>query len=107
MGSYNRIKASQQAPIGTIMPWAGGSGAGDDGVPSGWIVCNSSKKGVYAADYPLLARVIGNIYGPFPATQQQQIGLNIGIIFESNGGKGFPYNPPAGRESARGRSPAG
>ena len=97
MGSYNRIKASQQAPIGTIMPWAGGSGAGDDGVPSGWIVCNSSKKGLYAADYPLLARTVGNVYGPFPSNQTQQQGLNIGIIFTSNGGKGFPYNPPAGR----------
>ena len=98
MASYNRIKAAQQAPIGTIMPYAGASGLGSlDGVPSGWIVLNSGQTNLNAADYPLLASVIGNLYGPFPASAQEEIGLNIGIIFESNGGKGFPYNPPAGR----------
>ena len=98
MASYNRIKATQQAPIGTIMPYGGASGSNNtDGVPPGWIILSAGQKGLNAADYPLLASVIGNVYGPFPASTQEEIGLNIGIIFESNGGKGFPYNPPSGR----------
>ena len=97
MASYNRIKATQQAPVGTIMPYAGASGSNDtDGVPPGWIVLNSGKTNLNAADYPLVAKVIGNLYGPFPANNQEQVGLNIGIIFESNGGRGFPYNPSPG-----------
>ena len=97
MASYNRIKAAQQAPIGTIMPWSGSSGASNtDGVPPGWIVLNQSQGNLNAGEYPLLARVIGNVYGPFPSSASEEIGVNIGIIFESNGGRGFPYNPPSG-----------
>ena len=97
MASYNRIKAAQQAPIGTIMPYGGASGSNDtDGVPPGWIVLNGSQTNLNAAEYPLLANIIGNVYGPFPSSAQEEIGLNIGIIFESNGGRGFPYNPPSG-----------
>lgn len=98
MASYNRIKACNQAPVGTIMPWGGSSGAGSDGVPPGWIVLNQSQTNLDAAEYPLLARIIGNLYGPFPSNAQEQIGLNIGIIFEVNGGRGFPYNPSQGKE---------
>ena len=97
MASYNRIKAAQQAPIGTIMPYGGASGSNDtDGVPPGWIVLNGSQTNLNAAEYPMLANIIGNVYGPFPSSAQEEIGLNIGIIFESNGGRGFPYNPPSG-----------
>ena len=97
MASYNRIKATQQAPIGTIMPYAGASGSNDtDGIPPGWIILNAGNQEIDAADYPLLASMIGNLYGPFPSTAQEEIGLNIGIIFESNGGRGFPYNPSPG-----------
>ena len=97
MASYNRIKAAQQAPIGTIMPYGGASGSNDtDGVPPGWIVLNGSQTNLNAAEYPMLANIIGNLYGPFPASAQEEIGLNVGIIFESNGGRGFPYNPPSG-----------
>ena len=63
MASYNRIKATQQAPIGTIMPWSGASGKNaSDGVPPGWIVLSSGQKGLNAADYPLLASVVGNVW---------------------------------------------
>lgn len=90
MASYNRIKATKIAPIGTIMPWCGGSRSGDspDNVPTGWIVCNSSSRGLYAADYPILARIIKNTYGPVPETPSEQIGVNLGIVND------FPYNPP-------------
>ncbi len=90
MASYNRIKAAQHVPIGTIMPWTGGSGVTDEGIPPGWLICNSSKKGLYARDYPLLARIVKNTYGPFPDNPSQVIGINLGIVNE------FPYNPPAG-----------
>ena len=45
-----------------------------------------------AADYPLLAKIIGNTYGPFPeATDTTSIiGVNFGIVND------FPYNPPQG-----------
>ena len=56
MASYNRIKATQQAPIGTIMPYGGASGSNNtDGVPPGWIILSAGQKGLNAADYPLLA----------------------------------------------------
>ena len=90
MASYNRIKAAQHVPIGTIMPWTGSSGTGDEGIAAGWLICNGSKKGLYARDYPLLARVIKNTYGPFPDNVSQVIGVNLGIVND------FPYNPPIG-----------
>ena len=92
MASYNRIKAAQHVPIGTIMPWTGSSGTGDEGIAAGWLICNGSKKGLYARDYPLLARVVKNTYGPFPDPNNpsEQIGVNLGIVND------FPYNPPIG-----------
>ncbi len=90
MASYNRIKAAQHVPIGTIMPWTGGSGVTEEGIPTGWLICNSSRKGMYARDYPLLARIVKNTYGPFPENPGQVIGVNLGIVND------FPYNPPIG-----------
>ena len=90
MASYNRIKAAQHVPIGTIMPWTGSSGVGEDGIAPGWLICNGSKKGLYARDYPLLARVVKNTYGPYPTSASEQIGVNLGIVND------FPYNPPIG-----------
>ena len=93
MASYNRIKATKIAPIGTIMPWGGGSaqGQGLDNVPPGWIVCNLVSAQLNAADYPLLAKVLGNTYGPQEPEGNFETGVNWGIVNE------FPYNPPAGR----------
>lgn len=66
MASYNRIRAAKQSPIGTIMPWAGSSSSSslaEDAVPFGYIVCRGQT--LLARDYPLLAQLIGNTYGPF------------------------------------------
>lgn len=94
MASYNRIKSSKIAPIGTIMPWGGGSASGEnlENVPPGWIVCGVSAAQLNAADYPLLASVMGNTYGPLPPDASFVTGTNWGIV------NPFPYNPPAGRE---------
>jgi len=95
MANYNRIKSTRIAPIGTIMPWGGGSRVGEslENVPRGWIVCNIQAAQLNAADYPLLAKVIGNTYGPFPdpSDTTSVIGVNYGLV------NAFPYNPPPGR----------
>lgn len=91
MANYGRIKSTKIAPIGTIMPWGGGSAIGEseDNIPRGWIICNAATQILNAADYPLLAKVMGNTYGPFPeATDTTSvIGVNFGIV------NPFPYNP--------------
>lgn len=96
MANYNRIKTARTAPIGTIMPWGGESAVGEsaDNVPHGWIICDLAKRTLFAADYPLLASVIGNTYGPFPdpTNTTAVLGVNFGIV------NGFPYNPPSSNE---------
>ena len=94
MAHYNRIKTQKIAPVGTILPWTGGSTVGDsaDDIPRGWLICNAGQKGLNAADYPILASIIGNEYGPFPdATIGQQTGINFGIV------NAFPYNKDIAR----------
>lgn len=89
MASYNRLKSTKIAPIGTILPWGGSSKAGEnlENLPNGWIVCNLSNAVLLAADYPLLAAVLGNQYGPFPDEGSGlTIGENFGIVND------FPYN---------------
>ena len=89
MTFYNRVKASKIAPIGTIIPWTGGTGRGDraEDVPKGWIICNLGSAQLNAADYPLLAATLGNQYGPFPeAGDNFEIGVNYGLVND------FPYN---------------
>ena len=93
MANYNRIKTQRISPVGTIMPWGGGSRNGEnlDQVPPGWLICNQANAQLNAADYPILAKILGNTYGPFPETADQELGTNFGIVND------FPYNPPAGR----------
>lgn len=89
MAFYNRIKSGKLAPIGTIMPWGGGSGSGQalDNIPAGWIVCSLTNAVLDAADYPLLAATLGNEYGPFPEEGSGFVnGTNHGIVND------FPYN---------------
>ena len=65
MAFYNRVKTMKNAPIGTIMPWGGNStlrGSNPPNVPHGWILCDGNTHP--AQDYPLLASMIGNTYGP-------------------------------------------
>ena len=66
MASYNRIKALKAVPIGTIVPWTGSSSTSqllDEAIPTGYLVCRGQT--VRAIDYPLLAQLLGNAYGPF------------------------------------------
>ena len=89
MTFYNRVKASKIAPIGTIIPWTGGTGLGDraEDIPKGWIVCSLANAVVDAADYPLLAATLGNQYGPFPEEGDNlDLGVNYGLVND------FPYN---------------
>ena len=77
MPSYNRIKAQKASPIGTIMPWTGStseSALSPDAIPKGWIVCNGAQ--LKAKDYPLLAQIMGNLYGPVVETGQPFIGIS-------------------------------
>lgn len=82
MAYYNRVKASKTVPIGTIIPWSGTSSTANniDSLPRGYIICNQSAKGLRAIDYPLLAQIVGNTYGPFPEQPGQQLGVNFGIV---------------------------
>lgn len=101
MASYNRIKASKSVPIGTIMPWTGSSSSSElleDSVPTGWIVCRGQT--LEAFDYPLLAQILGNTYGPIPDPNNpsQQLGVNFGIVND------YPnYNPSSGPEAKQGQ----
>ena len=77
MPSYNRIKASKASPIGTIMPWSGSTSESilsPDAIPRGWVVCNGSQ--LRAKDYPLLAQVLGNLYGPVVESGQPFVGIS-------------------------------
>ena len=64
MAFYNRLKTMKSAPVGTIMPWGGQSSSGNnpENIPTGWIVCDGRT--FEANDFPLLASMIGNTYGP-------------------------------------------
>ena len=64
MAFYNRLKTMKSAPVGTIMPWGGQSSTGSNpnNLPTGWIACDGRT--FEANDYPLLASMIGNTYGP-------------------------------------------
>ena len=77
MASYNRIKAQKISPIGTIMPWTGSSSTSSlvpDAIPKGWIVLRGQQ--LRARDYPLLAQVVGNLYGPFNEPGQPFVGIS-------------------------------
>ena len=77
MANYNRIKAQKASPIGTIMPWTGSSSTSDlssDAIPKGWVVLRGQQ--LRAKDYPLLAQVIGNLYGPVAEPGQPFVGIS-------------------------------
>ena len=56
MSFYQEIRTAKAAAIGTIMPFTGNI----SDVPDGWIPCDGSL--IAAADFPLLARAIGDTY---------------------------------------------
>ena len=77
MANYNRIKAQKASPIGTIMPWTGSSSTSDllpDAIPKGWVVLRGQQ--LRAKDYPLLAQVVGNLYGPVVDPGQPFVGIS-------------------------------
>ena len=77
MASYNRIKAAKASPVGTIMPWTGStstSALSADAIPKGWIVCNGNQ--LKAKDYPILAQILGNEYGPVVEPGQPFVGIS-------------------------------
>ena len=70
MANYNRIKSAKAVPIGTIMPWTGSSSSSavlDVAIPNGYVVCRGQA--LRAIDYPLLAQLLGNTYGPYQVAQ--------------------------------------
>ena len=76
MANYNRIKAAKASPVGTIMPWTGStssSALSADAIPKGWIVCNGNQ--LKAKDYPILAQILGNEYGPVVEPGQPFVGI--------------------------------
>ena len=56
--NYETQKKMRAAQVGTIMPWVGDNAS----KPDGWLECNGQT--IEAVDYPMLASVIGNTYGP-------------------------------------------
>ena len=56
--NYETNKKMRAAQIGTIMPWVADAAS----KPDGWLECNGQT--LEAVDYPVLASVIGNTYGP-------------------------------------------
>ena len=48
----------QGASVGTILPWVGNASS----IPDGWLQCTGQT--LEATEYPLLASVLGNTYGP-------------------------------------------
>ena len=56
--NYETQKKMRAAQVGTIMPWVGDAAT----KPDGWLECNGQT--LEAVDYPILASVIGNTYGP-------------------------------------------
>jgi len=76
MASYNRIKTSKVSPIGTIMPWTGSASSSAltiDAVPKGWITCSGQT--LKANEYPLLAQLLGNTYGPYQVVGGPPVGI--------------------------------
>ena len=81
MPSYNRIKAQKASPVGTIMPWTGStsqSALSPDAIPKGWIVANGAQ--LKAKDYPVLAQILGNLYGPNVEPGQPFVGISLSLI---------------------------
>ena len=76
MANYNRIKSAKAVPVGTIMPWTGSastSSIASDAIPFGYLICRGQT--LRAIDYPLLAQLLGNTYGPFQEVGGPAVGI--------------------------------
>jgi len=58
MAFYQAERTMKAAAIGTVMPWTGDIGL----IPKGWLICQGQT--IVAAEFPLLAQVIGTTYSP-------------------------------------------
>ena len=58
MKQYESEKRMRGSSIGTILPWSGDQGT----IPKGWLQCNGQV--LEAINFPILASVLGNTYGP-------------------------------------------
>ena len=59
------------------MPWTGSSSTSDlsaDAIPRGWVVLRGQQ--LSAKAYPLLAQVVGNLYGPNNEPGQPFVGIS-------------------------------
>lgn len=56
--NYETERRMRGAAVGTILPWVGDAST----VPDGWLQCNGQT--LEGSEYPMLASVIGNTYGP-------------------------------------------
>lgn len=66
----------QSATVGTIVPWSGNAST----VPEGWLQCNGQT--LEGTDYPILASIIGNTYGPTGGLGPRSYGTyNLGDVF--------------------------
>ena len=54
---YNLIRSMKGLPVGSIIPWASDQST----IPPGWTACNGAT--ISSETYPLLFKVIGNVYG--------------------------------------------
>jgi microcystin-dependent protein len=70
--NYNTIKSMKGYPVGSIIPWSGAQ----DSIPSGWIPCSGSNLSI--SRYPLLYKIIGNVYGGTTGVSFKLPTLNAG-----------------------------
>ena len=73
---YETERKMQSATVGTIVPWSGNAST----VPEGWLQCNGQT--LEGTDYPILASIIGNTYGPTGGLGPRSYGTyNLGDVF--------------------------
>ena len=58
MKYYESTRKMQGASVGTILPWSGDRAS----IPQGWLECTGQT--LEGMEYPILASVLGNTYGP-------------------------------------------
>jgi microcystin-dependent protein len=75
------VNNTEIVPIGTIVPFAGKT------TPSGWLLCDGSSKS--KADFPVLATLLGNTYGPATTTNFTLPDLRGRTVIGSGTGKGL------------------
>ncbi len=66
----------QSSAVGTIVPWTGDGST----IPEGWLQCNGQT--LEGSEYPVLASILGNTYGPTGGLNARSYGTYIlGDVF--------------------------